>query len=64
MESERLAERDDALSAIDAKAASLRKANPDLTAEQAFSQAYLAPENRELAKAERRRNRPEGKWEF
>jgi hypothetical protein len=54
------AARDDAMSALDAKADELRAANPELTKERAFAAAYSAPENRELMKAERRANRPEG----
>jgi hypothetical protein len=47
-----------ALAAITAKAAELRKADPDLTEEQAFARAYTSPANRALAVAERRANRP------
>jgi hypothetical protein len=45
--------RDEALDELNARAAELRKADPSLTPEQAFSKAYLDPRNRELAKAER-----------
>jgi hypothetical protein len=51
---------DDATSAIEAKADELRAANPELTKEMAFARAYSDPKNRELAKAERLANRPEG----
>jgi hypothetical protein len=57
MESARLAdvmaERDDALSVLERKAAELRKADFNLSKEQAFAKAYSAPENRQLAKLER-----------
>ena len=49
-----------ALFALECKAAEIRKANPDLSAAQAFSRAYTDPANREAAKAERRGNRPGG----
>jgi hypothetical protein len=54
------ARRDDAMSAIEVKADELRAADPSLTKEMAFAAAYSDPKNRELAKAERRANRPEG----
>ena len=47
------AERDGALEAINEMAAELRRVDPGLTEAGAFSKAYLAPENRTLAKAER-----------
>ena len=48
----------DEMDALNAKAAELRKANPELTQDQAFARAYSDPANRALAKAERRKNRP------
>jgi hypothetical protein len=45
--------RDDALDAITAKAAELRKADSSLSEAQAFARAYSDPSNRALAKAER-----------
>jgi hypothetical protein len=43
-----------AMFAIECAANNLRKADPSLSAEQAFSKAYQAPENHEAMKAERR----------
>ena len=57
---EMMGKRDDAMSAIEAKAAVLRKGDPSMTEAQAFARAYSDPRNHELAKAERRANRPEG----
>ena len=48
----------DAIDAIKAKAAELRKSNPNLTEDQAFAKAYTDPANRKLAAEERRANRP------
>jgi len=48
----------DETTAITAKAAELRKADPSLTEAQAFSRAYTDPANKALAKAERAKNRP------
>ncbi|HZZ22021.1 MAG TPA: hypothetical protein VFE60_05350 [Roseiarcus sp.] len=56
---EMMGKRDDALDALTAKAADLCKADPSMTKEMAFARAYSDPRNRELAKAERRANRPE-----
>jgi len=55
-----LTARDDAMDALTAKAAELRRGDPSLTAEMAFSKAYSDPANRKLAARERRANRPEG----
>ena len=46
-------QRDAALDALKAKAAELRKANPELTELQAFAKVYGDPANRALAAAER-----------
>jgi hypothetical protein len=43
-----------------AKAATYRKAHPELTEQQAFSKIYQDPSNRKLALRERRQNRPGG----
>jgi hypothetical protein len=51
------AKRDGALDTLNAKAAEYRKADPSLTEAQAFAAAYGAPENRDLAKAERSASR-------
>ena len=48
-----IAKRDNALDALKAKAAELRKAKPELTESQAFSKVYSDPANRALANAER-----------
>ena len=48
-----VAKRDNALDALKAKAAELRKANPALTKSQAFAKVYGDPANRALAAAER-----------
>jgi hypothetical protein len=50
----------DAYGTLTQKADELRKANPSLTEAQAFAAAYTSPANRDLAKAERRKNRPGG----
>lgn len=44
--------------AIWAKADELRKTQPELSREQAFAKVYADPANKELAKRERRENRP------
>ena len=49
-----VAKRDNALDALKAKAAELRKAKPELTELQAFAKVYEDPANRALAAAERR----------
>jgi hypothetical protein len=54
------AKRDSALDALTAKADELRKADDSLSEAQAFAAAYCDPRNRDLAKAERLANRPEG----
>ena len=41
---------------LEHKASELRKLEPNLTKEMAFTRVYLDPENRELAKAERAAN--------
>jgi hypothetical protein len=46
-----------AMFALQCKAAELRKADPSLSEEQAFSKAYVAPENHEAMKAERQASR-------
>ena len=52
-----VSKRDNALSAINAKARELRKADPSLSEAQAFAKAYTSPANRELAKLERSASR-------
>ena len=47
-----------ALSLLHAKAAELRKREPNLTIEQCFTKVYCDPENADLAKLERAGNRP------
>jgi hypothetical protein len=49
---------DDELGELKAKAAALRKVQPHLSAEQAFTKAYEDPANRDLVRRERLRNRP------
>jgi hypothetical protein len=58
--SDTLSAKRDAYGALTQKADELRKANPSMTKEAAFAAVYSAPANRELAKAERLANRPEG----
>ena len=51
-------QRDNALDALKAKAAELRKAHPELSESQAFAKVYTDPANRALAAAERSASRP------
>ena len=52
-----VAKRDNALDALKAKAAELRKAKPELSESQAFAKIYEDPANRALANAERSASR-------
>jgi hypothetical protein len=47
-----------AMDELNAKAAEMRKANPTLTREQAFTKVYTDPENAPLIRRERQENAP------
>lgn len=53
------AQSDDPIAQLTAKAEELRKSDPKLTREEAFAKVYSDPANAELARAERRANRPQ-----